>query len=258
MASLITAGSASHKWERGQIMHIFTKCKLPSILLPYFTGMTCGLQFVFAFVHDYLFGPGFFAESPGLEAGLRLNGSTNLHKFMSKYSCRLVPQTFKYSTCGCSKWQGLLTASPPLASFPWWFVGLEMLFRFILEERERFTQIPMFRGESGIKCLEKNTTHTIKIWFPCLPGSKWKDIYIQFYLWLSSSTSPLASAIGDCVWALFPHRRISSNIYALDYQIVYTDQQHNCITCSQQAKKKSGWDAGNGVRGWRRQEEQGM
>ena len=77
MTSLITVASASHKRKLRQIMHIFTKCKLPAILLPYFTGMTCGLEFVFVFVHGYLFGLWIFPESLSLEARLGLDGYTD-------------------------------------------------------------------------------------------------------------------------------------------------------------------------------------
>lgn len=93
MASLITAGSASHKRKLRQITHIFTKCKLPSILLPYFTGMTCGLEFVFVFVHDYLFGLWIFPESPGLEARLGLDGYTDTHEGMYKYTLQSTTTT---------------------------------------------------------------------------------------------------------------------------------------------------------------------
>ena len=115
------AGSATHKRKLRQITHIFTKCKLPPILLPYFTGMTCGLQFVFVFVHDYLFGPWIFPESPSLEAGLGLDGYTDMHKamYIINTCCRVVPQPFKYPTCGCSISSYILTASPPLPLFPW-------------------------------------------------------------------------------------------------------------------------------------------
>lgn len=85
MASLITAGSASHKRRLRQITHIFTKCKLPPILLPYFTGMTCGLEFVFVFVRDYLFGLWIAAERLSLEARLGLDGSTDTQRAMYKY-----------------------------------------------------------------------------------------------------------------------------------------------------------------------------
>lgn len=82
MDSLIIADLASHKRKLGQIMHIFTKCKLPSILLSYFTGVTCGLEFVFVFAHDYLFGSGIFAQSRRLEARLGLHGHTDRQKGM--------------------------------------------------------------------------------------------------------------------------------------------------------------------------------
>lgn len=103
MAFLIMAGSASHKWKLRQIMHIFTKCKLPPVLLPYITGMTCGLKFVFVFVHDYLFGLWIFLESLTLEARLKLVGYMATHKGMYKYTVeKVIPQPFKYPTCGCS------------------------------------------------------------------------------------------------------------------------------------------------------------
>lgn len=56
MASLITAGSASRKPRQRQITHIFTKCKLPSVLLPSSTAMACGLHFVFVCIQDCLSG----------------------------------------------------------------------------------------------------------------------------------------------------------------------------------------------------------
>lgn len=84
-------------------MHIFTKCKLPPVLLPYITGMTCGLKFVFVFVHDYLFGLWIFLESLTLEARLKLVGYMATHKGMYKYTVeKVIPQPFKYPTCGCS------------------------------------------------------------------------------------------------------------------------------------------------------------
>lgn len=53
MASLITAGLASHKPRQRQITHIFTKCKLPSVLLPSFAVTACGLHFVFVCIQDW-------------------------------------------------------------------------------------------------------------------------------------------------------------------------------------------------------------
>lgn len=48
--------------------------------------MTRGLEFVFVFVHDYLFGLWIFPESPSLEATLGLDGYINTHKGMYKYT----------------------------------------------------------------------------------------------------------------------------------------------------------------------------
>lgn len=93
-ASLITAGSATHKRKLRQITHIFTKCKLPPILLPYFTGMTRGLEFVFVFDQDYLFGLWIFPERPRLEAALRLDGCTDAHKGMCKYTLQSATAAF--------------------------------------------------------------------------------------------------------------------------------------------------------------------
>lgn len=63
-ASLISPGSARRVRKLRQITHIFTKCKLPPILLPYFTGMKCGLEFVFLLVRDYLSASGAGALRP--------------------------------------------------------------------------------------------------------------------------------------------------------------------------------------------------
>ena len=48
--------------------------------------MTRGLEFVFLFVRDYLFGLGIFPESPSLEAALGLDGYTDSHKDKYKYT----------------------------------------------------------------------------------------------------------------------------------------------------------------------------
>lgn len=48
--------------------------------------MTCGWEFVFVFDHDYLFGLWIFPESPRLEAGLGLDGYTDTHEGMHKYT----------------------------------------------------------------------------------------------------------------------------------------------------------------------------
>lgn len=85
-ASLIMACSASHKRNLRQITHIFTKCKLPSISLPYFTEVTCGLEFVFIFAHDYLLSLWMFPERPCSEAALGPHGYTDTYEGMHKHT----------------------------------------------------------------------------------------------------------------------------------------------------------------------------
>lgn len=48
--------------------------------------MTRGLEFVFVWVHDYLFGLWIFPERPSLEAALGLDGYTDPRKGMYKYT----------------------------------------------------------------------------------------------------------------------------------------------------------------------------
>lgn len=65
---------ASYKRRQRQITHIFTECKRPPVLLPYFTGMVCGSEFVFVFAHNYHFKP--VPEGLSLEATLGRDEST--------------------------------------------------------------------------------------------------------------------------------------------------------------------------------------
>lgn len=60
-----------------------------------------GLEFVFVFAHDYLFGLWIFPESPSLEAALGLDGYTNTYVQIhaAEYYHRYLNT---HVACGCS------------------------------------------------------------------------------------------------------------------------------------------------------------